>query len=299
MAETISSVLPAWLQKRASPFETSSTQQDLQAGFQMAQQVIQNNRQLRALQLQEEARRLALDEKERVAQGAVEVTRVLAEMGQSGDYTSPALQSKFWDAVSKNPKFATSPAFKDILDTFQNAEQAKARAALEQTRQQAITDRSDSAIQSRFDLLTQRLDSMTQLEGVKQDGRTALAELKNELNMLRDQLKPTRPGEIFHDLSEADLAQMKSDLAALDKMYEKGRIKGKGGGLFSNDPKTTPEQEYQAERAAIQKKYEAKRTSAPRPAPEPAKQDDFKAMYDALPSGAEYTDPNGVKRIKR
>lgn len=265
----ISSELPVFLRERVRFTDHSSTLQDIQVGAQMAQQAREEQRLNRAQQLNEEAKRMAMDEKERIAAGAVEVTRVLSEMGQTGGYTDPALQSKFWDAVSRNPKFAASPAFKDILDTFQYAEQAKARAQLETTRQDAIGERNQASITSRFDLLSQRLDGMLQMEGVRQDGRKAIEELKNDLNMLRDSLKPTRVGALVHDLPEADLVAMRSELGALDTMYEKGKLKGQGG-LFSSDPKITPEQEYETRRNTILKKYDAKRIGTPKPADTPS-----------------------------
>lgn len=269
MAETISAEVPQWVTQRARWFDQnqSSTSQDIQLGAQIAQQWQQNQRLQRAQALQEEVKRLAIEEKERIAEGTVAIARILSKMGQTpGGYTDSALQGEFWGAIRDNPKFASSQAFKDIMDTFQASEQAKARSELETLRQQSITDRSEAAIQSRFDLLNQRLEGMTALEGVKAEHRTQLEELKGEINMLRDSLKPTRVGQLVHDLPEADLVAMRSELTALDKKYEKGRIKGKGGGIFSNVPKTTAEQEYDAERQAILKKYDAKRIGTPRPA---------------------------------
>lgn len=209
MAETISARIPEWLVERASPFEKSSTSHDIQVGAQIAQQWQQNQRLQRAQQMQDEVKRLALEEKERIAEGTVEVTRVLAEMGQSGDYTSPVLQSKFWTAVSKNPKFAGSPAFKDIMDTFQYAEQAKERklllekrydsmANIEQMKQEGRIDVEKARQLGQADLFEQKLAGLMKMEGVKQEGRVVIQNMRGDIAAYRDVLR----GDIASDLED-------------------------------------------------------------------------------------------------
>jgi hypothetical protein len=275
-------------------------------------------------------------------------------MGQTGGYNDPALQSEFWDAVSKNPKFAGSPVFKDIMDTFQNAEQAKSRAELETLKQRSISQRSADSIQSRFDILGERLNVLMQLEGVKsankehltqiqadlnllrdsfkadaatdlellkQSGRmdiqnardaasldrvqkslenaltmqdvkaedaAELRKLQHELDVKRDSLKPSAQRPAWKDLDESDTIGMRTEMSNLTAWRRTHR-----SGQY--------DAEYKNRFEAIEKKYEGRRkkTQAPTAAPAAAPADDFKDRYNALPSGAEYIDPNGVKRIKR
>lgn len=261
----IDSQLPAWLQQRAS-FTSSGVTQGAQVGFNMGIQLRQQARFERAQKLQEEVVRLAMEEKERIAEGTVAATRVLSEMGRTGGYNDPVLKGQFWDIVSKNPKFAGSPVFKDIMDTFQNAEQAQSRAQLEMQRQQSITERNQDSIDSRFDLFAQKLDGMVQMEGLKQENREALAGLKSELDILKQSLQPVRPGQLFHDLSETDMAQMRSELDALSDLYKKGDIKGTKPGLFGGGgTKETPSEELLRRQGEVRKKYDSKRVGTPRP----------------------------------
>lgn len=262
----IDSTLPAYLAKRTH-WTDDSVSRSIQLGAQMYQQSQQEKRLNRAAAMQEEVKRLALEEKERVAEGTVEITRILSKMGQSGGYTDPALQSEFWNAVSKHPKFAGSPVFKDIMDTFQYAEQAKSRSELETLRQQSISDRSDASIQSRFDLFAQKLDGFAQMEGIKQENREALTTLRNDLNILRDSLKPTRTGQLVHDLPETDLVALRSELTTLDNLFKENKIKGtKTPGAFTRGYNETPEAEYERRKQDILKKYDAKRIGTPKPA---------------------------------
>lgn len=271
MADTISSELPAWLQRRVS-FTDNGVSRDMQAGFQMAQQAIQNNRQLRALQLQEEARRLALDEKERVAQGAVEVTRVLAEMGQSGDYTSPALQSKFWDAVSKNPKFVSSPAFKDIMDNFQYAEQAKARKELLNTTYNLRDDNAYNRHLDRLaeqerrgeiskDVLATKSDYDLLMEDARQEHRHDNIRFQTDENMRRDAAKPRTLRPSRYDLDESDRMSMAAELDSLKTWYRNQS--------FSQSKAPMIEAEYDRRLKEIEEKFTARRKTA-EPAAAPA-----------------------------
>lgn len=262
----IDATLPAYLAQRAH-WTDPTVSRDLQAGANLYHQSQQERRMQRAQQMQEEVKRLALEEKEHVAEGTVAITKILSEMAKTGGYNDPALKSQFWDAVSNNPKFGGSQAFKDIMDTFQYAEQAKARSEMESLRQQSITDRSESAIQSRFDLLGQRIDGMAQMEDLKQENREALTTLRSDLNILRDSLKPTRTGQLVHDLTETDLVALRSELSTLDNIFKEGKLKGtKKPGMFNRDYTETPEAEYERRKQEILKKYDAKRVGTPKPA---------------------------------
>jgi hypothetical protein len=353
----IDSTLPGYLAQRAH-WTDPTVARDIQLGANLYQESQQEKRMQRAQAMQEELRRITLEEKERIAEGTVEVAKIFSEMGQSGGYTDPGLQGKFWDAIKRHPKFANSPAFKDMMDTFQNAEQAKARSALETLRQEAISDRNFNNVQSRFDLLNERISGMMQLEGEKAGNRERLAEIQSELNILRDSfradsavdletvkqqgrldlqgardtatldrldqtfqnalkmqdikaedaaelrklqhelnvkrdsLKPSAQRPAWKDLDESDTIGMRTEMSNLTAWRRTHR-----SGQY--------DAEYKNRFDAIEKKYEARRknpsapATAPAAAPAAAPADDFKARYNALPSGAEYIDPNGVKRIKR
>lgn len=282
----ISSELPAWLQRRVSPFETSSTSQDMQVGFQLAQQWQQNQRLNRAQALQEEARRLALDEKERVAQGAVEVTRVLAEMGQSGGYSSPELQSKFWEAVSRNPKFASSPAFKDIMDTLQYSEQAKARAELLKTTYNLRDDNAYNRHLDRLaeqeqrgeiskDILATKSDYDLLMEDARQEHRQDNIRFQTDENMRRDAAKPRTLRPARYDLNESDRMSMSTDLEKLKIWYRNQS--------FSKAKAPAIEAEYQRQLNEIEAKYAGRRVPSQEALPAP-------------PAAAPTSDPLGLFR---
>lgn len=289
--------LPQFLQRRVG-FLDHSVSQDAQAGFNMGIRLREQSRIERAAKLQEEAMRLTLEEKQRAAEGTVAISRVLSKMGSSGGYTDPALRAEFWDEVSRNPHFARSPVFKDIMDSFQNADQAKERGLLERQRQESITERNQASIDSRFGLLTQRIDAAMQAEGIKQEHREALAELKADLQVWRDSMKPTRAGELVHDLSESDLSAMKSELATLDNLFKAKQIKGtKKPGAFSSGYIETPDAEYQRRKREVIDSYSNKRLVAPKQAealPTVTSKEDF----DKLQSGDEFIGSDGKKYRK-
>ena len=273
----ISSELPAWLVNRTTMFDRnqSSTAQDIQAGAQLYQQSQQNQRMQRAQQLQEEARQIALDEKERVAAGAVEVTRVLSEMGKTGGYSDPALQAKFWDAVSRNPKFVASPAFKEIVDTFQYAEQAKERSEL---LKQRYGYREDEAYLRHLDRLAEigkRGDVQQELLGAKSDFDLLKAEavashkqeqirLQTDENIRRDAAKPQTLRPERFDLNESDRMGMAAELDRLEIWYRDQAKRARG----KKDVLAQIESEYDQQFKEIEAKYQQRR-KAPR-APEPA-----------------------------
>lgn len=266
MAETISGEIPAWLVKRGGPFEASSTAQDIQLGAQLAHHAQQEARLQRAAQLQEEAKRLAIEQKERAVQGTMEVARVLAKMGQSGGYNDPALQGEFWSAIEKNPEFAGTEQFKHIMDNFQYAEQAKTRAALLDKTYDLRGQQSELRHLQRLDEIDAQLESALSVEGLKQEDRTKLEGVLQRNRLERDSLKPTRTGELVHDLPESELKAMTSELATLDNLFKANQIKGtKKPGAFSSGYLETPNAEYARRKREVIDSYSKKRIVAPKP----------------------------------
>lgn len=283
-----------WHDKAASSKIGDQALQAMQLGAQMGQQAHRRR-------LDERAHAIEQQSKTHYVTGMMELGSVMAEGAQNNAYAEPEWESKFWNTAKKYPQLMGTTEFRGLTSTIENAKQAKAKAEITSLTQDAISERNQSAIQSRFDLLGQRLDGMAQMEGIKQENREELTTLRNDLNILRDSLKPTRTGQLVHDLPETDLVALRSELTTLDNLFKENKLKGtKTPGVFTRGYTETPEAEYERRKQEILKKYDAKRIGTPRPAEAatpPA--DDFKSRYDALPSGAEYIDPNGVKRIKR
>lgn len=132
---------------------------------------------------------------------------------------------------------------------------------------------------------------------------TKAAEL-TELGIYRDSLKPTRIGQLVHDLPETDLAEMRAEIRALDNMYEKGELKGSKRGFFEGGGTIeTAAQEYKRMQQEIFKKYDAKRVGTPRPAGQAVTAPSVptvttKEDFDKLPSGTEFIGSDG-KRYRK
>lgn len=202
----------------------------------------------RDLDMKQELLKLKLDGEMNEKQGMVEVGKVLSEIAANGDWTNPGARAKFFGVVAKYPNIAKSPVFDNLIQNFQAADTAKARAELETQRQEAITGRNESNIDARFTALNERFDQVLQLEGVKAENRKELEGLRNELNMLRDQFKPLSSGSDRFDLPyskqleyQARLDSINDDLKyirdpkgrddaikALTKEYEQYRIDRRG-----------------------------------------------------------------------
>lgn len=266
MADTISGVLPEWLERKAHFTGSNAVSQDIRAGLQYAQQQRELAQRDKALALQQQAFQLRQDAELDVSQGMVELGQVVSEIAKTGDWTSPENRAKFYAAAAKHPHTMKSPAFKSLEENFQLADKAKANEALWSNRLEVQQDIAGAKVQAQLEAQQNRLDSMIQMEGLKDTHRKELETLRNDFQLLRDSLKPTRTGQLVHDLPEADLVAMRSELSALDKMYEKGGIQGKSPGLFRKGESTTKEQEYQKMRQEILKKYDAKRIGTPTPA---------------------------------
>lgn len=307
---TIDSRVPEWLQERAS-FTSSGVTQGAQVGFNMGIQLRQQARIERAQKLQEEAMRLAMEEKERIAEGTVAVTRVLSEMGKTGGYNDPVLRSQFWDIVSKNPKFAGSPVFKDIMDTLQNAELAGQRADL---LKQQFSLRGDEAYLKHLDrlgemerkgeiqgdLLQDKSDFNLLMEDFRQQHRQDNIRLQSDENMRRDAAKPRTLRPDRFDLNESDRMGMAAELQSLQTWYRNQSFNKK------NAPEI--EQEYDRRFKEVEGKYSPRRktTSETPTAPHPnapsaapggmlAEKPTIttKEEFDKLPSGTEFIGSDG------
>lgn len=248
----IDSQLPAWLQQRS--FIGEGVTQGAQVGFNMGIQLRQQARIERAQKLQEEAMRLALEEKERIAEGTVAVTRVLSEMGKTGGYNDPVLKSKFWDTIAANPNFANSKVFKDIMDTFQNAEQAQARKEL---LEQTYDLRGDAAEQRhllRLEEIDAQLEKALETENLSQDHRLELEDRRqrNRQEMLRLRPTGTRPAQL--DLDRSDQMLMDAELDNL-KTWR------------SIHSSTKYDAEYEQRLRGIEQKFAVRKKTTAQPAP--------------------------------
>lgn len=293
MADTISGVLPEWLVRQAHFTGSNAVSQDIHAGLQYAQQQRDQAQQDKALALQQQAFQLRQDAELDVSQGMVEVGQVISDIAKTGDWTAPENKSKFYAVSAKHPHFMKTPAFQSLEDNFQLADKAKANEALWSNRLEVQQDIAGAKVQAQLEAQQNRLDSMIQMEGLKDTHRKELETLRNDFQLLRDSLKPTRTGQLVHDLPEADLVAMRSELSALDKMYEKGGIKGTSPGWFGKGESTTKEQEYQKMRQEILKKYDAKRIGTPAPAAQPQSATPEVPAVEQREVGKVYQTPKG------
>lgn len=281
----------------------SSVSQDIQLGAQIYQQSQQEKRMQRAQQMQEEVRRLALEEKERVAEGTVEVLRVLSDMGKSGGYTDPALQGRFFDAVSNHPTFAGTPAFKDIMNNFQYAEQAKARKELLGQTYEFKGDAAEQRHLFRLDEIDAQLEKALATENLSQENRERLEGIRHNNRQEIIRLRPTRSGQLIHDLTETDLVNLRSELTTIDNLFKEGKITGtKKPGVFSTGYSETPVAEYERRKQEVRSKYDTKRIETPKSAeavtsgpPKPVSKEE----YDKLPVGTRYIAPDGKEYTKK
>lgn len=252
----LNTTLPGYLAQRAH-WTDQTVSRDIQVGAQLAQQSAQERRMNRALQMQEEVRRYALEEKEMAAEGTVAVMRVLSEMGKTGGYTDPALQAQFSDAVMKHPKFAGTKAFSDIMDTFQYAEREKARKELLSQTYVLRGDATEQRHLFRLDEIDAQLEKALATENLSQEGRLNLESMRhnNRQEIIRLRPSGTRPAQL--DLDKSD--QMLMD-AELDNLKEWRSI----------HPGTKHDVEYQQRLNGIEQKFAARRKSSAQPAASPA-----------------------------
>lgn len=254
----------AWHEKAAASKIGDQTLQAMQLGAQMAQQAHTRKLQNRAHELEQQS-------KTHYVNGMMEMGSVMEEGARNNAYADPAWEGKFWSTAQRYPQLMETSEFKGLTSIVENAKTAKARAEITTLTQQSITDRNQASIDSRFSLFDQKLDGLAQMEGLKQENREALTTLRNDLNILRDSLKPTRTGQLVHDLTETDLVAMRSELSTLDNIFKEGKLKGtKKPGMFERGFTETPEAEYERRKQEILKKYDAKRVGTPKPAAPPA-----------------------------
>lgn len=170
----------------------------------------------RVLKLQKDTLDLKKASELQMGEGMVEVGKVLSEIAANGDWTNPQARAKFFGVISRYPSITKSPIYDNLLQNFQAADTAAARATLETERQAAITDRTQSAIDARFQALDLKFENMIKMEGVKAENRTQLEEFRNELNMLRDQFKPQSGSH--YDLPYSQQILMKSELDEVNRL---------------------------------------------------------------------------------
>lgn len=252
----IDATLPAYLAQRAH-WTDQTVSRDLQFGANLYHQSQQEKRMQRAAALQEEAKRYALEEKERVAEGTVAVTRVLSEMGKTGGYSDPALQAKFWNEVHNHPRFAGSQAFKDIMDTFQYAEQAKARKELLGTTYELRGDAAEQRHLMRLDEIDAQLEKALTTENLSQENRERLEGIRHSNRQEIIRLRPTgsRPSQL--DLDKSDQMLMQSELKNLESWR-------------SIHPGTKNDAEYEQRLKGIEQKFAPRRKTNTQPAVPPA-----------------------------
>lgn len=225
-------VLP-WMRRQGEAAREAT--QQFQFGARMAEVQKENAYRNEVLRLQKETQFLKQVSELQINQGMVEVGKVLSEIADAEDWASPQAEAKFYDVVAKNPAITRSPNFDNLASIFSNARKAKETADLARERfdtqlaiQDEITARNQSNIESRFELLNQRLEGMTRLEGLKAEHQKELAEVRGEIQMLRDQFKPLSTSSDRFDLPyslqkeyDARLEAISNDLTLLKKPQEK------------------------------------------------------------------------------
>lgn len=207
-----SDTLP-WMRRQGEAAKEATAA--FQFGAQQAQRQREEAYRDRVLQLQRDSFELKRQSELQANEGMVEVGKVLSEIAETGDWTNPAARSRFFSVVARYPAVTKSPIYDNLLQNFQAADTAQARAALEAERQGAITERSQAAIDARFQTLTQRFDNLLTMEGVKAENRKELEAVRAEFQMLRDQLKPQSGSH--YDLPYSTQILMKSELDELSR----------------------------------------------------------------------------------
>lgn len=188
---------PHWLDKQA-------VSRDIGIGVEIVRGMQQRQQQERVLRLREEHFRLQREELERIAEGTVAASSVFAEMGRTGDYTNPELQSKFWDTVQKYPKFTKSPAFKDMVDTLQSATMAKTQMERLTTGYDLRSEELDQRHENRLTELDRQYENMLSRQDLAHESRIEIEKLRQQLQVERDALKPTTQRPERFDLDESD-----------------------------------------------------------------------------------------------
>lgn len=267
--------------------QSDGVSRDLQAGAQLAQQQQQINQRNRELVMRQAAEKLKYDMMRQQAEGQVALGIIMEQATQKNAWTAPETRSKVYSLTKQYPWLANTDLFKTTIQNFENADKSEARLLLETERQTAITDRNQASIESRFDLLGQRIDAMTQMEGIRHENRTALTELKSELDIIRDAMKPRTLRPERYDLNESDRMLMKSELDAVDAAQKNLEIDNA---------------EAQRQRDAIDVKFKKRAVSSTSeqlaPAPASGAPITTKAQYDQLPSGTEFIGADGKKYRK-
>lgn len=308
--------LPAWVTQRAATGDNSVTAA-LIAGVNIAQRTRQLNQDERRLRMAENAEGLNQQIREaqyedltlRLEEGRLSLqdTRALrvaqtAYLTGRTDVEPPlatprAMQQwRLWRADREN-EGSEAVEWSSFVKDFSELDgrgKASVRAAGE--------FRKGALLPKHYEALSEAQDRMKDADLERQ--LTKAAEL-TELGIYRDSLKPTRVGQLIHDLPETDLAAMRAELRALDNMYEKGDIKGSKRGLFEGGGTIeTAAQEYRRMQQDIFKKFDAKRIGTPRPAVQAAPAAEAiptvtsKEDFDKLPSGTEFIGSDG-KRYRK
>jgi hypothetical protein len=174
------------------------------------------------------------------------------------------------------------------LNLLRDSFKADAATDLELLKQSGRMDIQNARDAASLDRVQKSLENALTMQDVKAEDAAELRKLQHELDVKRDSLKPSAQRPAWKDLDESDTIGMRTEMSNLTAWRRTHR-----SGQY--------DAEYKNRFEAIEKKYEGRRkkTQAPTAAPAAAPADDFKDRYNALPSGAEYIDPNGVKRIKR
>lgn len=276
---------PEWI-ARKTWMQSESVPQALIAGAQIAQRQQQINQQNRELLLREAAEKSKYNTLRQQAEGTVALGIILEQATEKNAWTAPETRAKVYSLTKQYPWLANTDLFKGAIQSFDNADKAEARLQLETERQTAITDRNQASIESRFDLLGQRIDAMTQMEGIKNENRTALTELKSELDIIRDAMKPRTLRPERYDLNESDRMLMKSELDAIEVAQKNLEIDSA---------------EAQRQRDSIDAKFKKRAVSSTAEqslVPAAGDRVTTKAQYDQLPSGTEFTGADGNKYRK-
>ncbi len=220
----IDSTLPPYLAQRAAHWSDQTVSRDIQVGAQLVQQAQQERRLQKAFELKERAENLALQEKERQAQGVVEVMGVFSKLGDTGNYDDPALQREFYDAVRRNPEFADTPAFTRMMQMIDNSEKLQVRKELLSTTYDLRGKELESKHLQRLDELDLKLANALQVAGINQQGREAIQQLRNTNNLEREQLR-VKAGTALEDQRQTGRMELQENrhlqrLDELDKQFE-------------------------------------------------------------------------------
>lgn len=151
---------------------------------------------------------------EQAAEGFAALGQVLSET--AGKWTEPESKAKFWGVAAKYPHVQKSPAFKELVDNFQLADNAELKKQLLDSQIGGRSELETQKFENRQSLLGEKYDRLAELQEDSQEARTIRDEIQHLYRLEENEKKPRGVGQ-FHDLKSVDQAAMNAELAVITR----------------------------------------------------------------------------------